>query len=29
VQEYPDVDADINQHSAQVLAELAKLQAKG
>jgi peroxiredoxin Q/BCP len=28
VQEYPDVDADINQHSAQVLAELAKLQTK-
>jgi peroxiredoxin Q/BCP len=29
VQEYPDVDADINQHSAQVLNELAQLQKKG
>ena len=28
VQVYTDVDADINQHSAQVLAELAKLQTK-
>jgi len=29
VQEYPDVDSDINQHSAQVLNELAQLQKKG
>jgi len=29
VQEYPDVDANINQHSEQVLNELAQLQKKG
>ncbi|HEY4930740.1 MAG TPA: peroxiredoxin [Terriglobales bacterium] len=29
VQEYPDVDANINQHSEQVLSELAQLQKKG
>ena len=29
VQEYPDVDADINQHSEQVLDELAQLQKRG
>jgi peroxiredoxin Q/BCP len=29
VKEYPDVDSNINQHSQQVLAELAQLQKKG